>query len=99
MKYTVKSGQDILDVCVQKFGDVETGLFKMFEDNTTLNLNSNLVSGQEITLNNENLGIIKVKTFFENLKFNVNNADELQLSINVGGFDSGFSNGFNNQTL
>ena len=99
MIYTVKSGQDLLDLSIQEFGDIESGLFQILADNPSLNLGSSLASGQKLTLNNENIGVVSVKNYFESRNFNINNADALQLSTNVGGFSGGFSNGFNNITL
>ena len=99
MEYITKDGQDIIDVTIQNFGDLETGLFSMFASNPGIGLNSNLTSGQKITLNNEKSGLIKEKTYFKQRKFVVNNADETQLSVTIGSFNSAFNTAFDNENI
>lgn len=99
MEYKVKEGQDIIDVTIQNFGDLETGLFSMFTSNPGIGLNTNLTSGQKITLNNENSGLIKEKTYFKQRNFVINNADETQLAVSIGAFNSAFNTAFDNANI
>jgi hypothetical protein len=99
MEYTSKNGQDIIDITIQNFGNIESGLFEMLTDNPGVNLNTNLTPGQKLTLNNENVGLIREKQYFKQRIFVINNADELQLNTQIGGFNSDFNNDFNNKTL
>lgn len=99
MKYTTKSGQDIIDVTIQHFGDLETGLFELIKSNPGTGLNSNLNSGDILTLNNENVGLIQEKNYFKQRNFVVNNADLSQISTTYGDFNDDFNNDFLNNTL
>ena len=99
MEYLAKEGQDIIDVTIQNFGDLESGLFELLGSNPELNLNSNLSSGLKLTLNNEKIGLIKEKQYFKQRIFVINNADESQLQTAIGEFGVGFNNDFNNQNL
>lgn len=99
MEYTIKNGQDIIDITIQNFGDLETGLFSMFTSNPGIGLNSNLTSGQKLTLNNENIGLTKEKTYFKQRNFVINNADESQLTISIGAFSKAFNTAFDNANI
>lgn len=98
-KYTIQSGQDIFDVAIQNFGDIETGLFQMLTDNdltlNSLTINREFISGREITLNNENAGVIKTKDYFKQRNFTVNNADLDYINLSLGDFGSDFNFDFN----
>lgn len=96
MEYISKSGQDLIDISVEKFGSIEDGLFQILEDNPTLNLNTIPKSGQIIEVNNKNAGISQIKTYFKQKIFTVNNADESRLTASVGDFGNDFSNDFFN---
>lgn len=99
MEYMVKDGQDIIDVTIQQFGDIESGLFELFSANDGIGLNSTLGSGQKLTINNENLGLIREKTYFKQRNFVINNADETIVTTTLGDYNSDFSSDFNNITL
>lgn len=92
MKYTPTNGQDVFDVSLQHFGDIETGLFSIVKDNN-LALSSENLFGKNLTLNNDNLGVRKIKDFFSNIKFTINNSDELTFSP-IGDFNNDFNNDF-----
>ena len=57
----VKDGQNILDVCLQAFGSLEQ-LFILLNDNDLV-VNNILRSGQDLTINNENIGDELIKNF------------------------------------
>ena len=99
MEYLSKEGQDIIDISIQNFGDIESGLFSIIASNQNVGLNTNIQPNQKFTLNNENIGLITEKTYFANRSFVINNADETQLSTSIGEFGSGFDNSFNNKTI
>lgn len=99
MEYTIKSGQDIFDVSIQHFGDIETGLFAILKDNSiglnAVGLDREYIASRTLTLNNENAGVIKVKNLFKNLNFVVNNADETYNNLSLGDFGPDFNFDFN----
>lgn len=99
MEYIVKDGQDIIDVTIQNFGDLESGLFELFSGNNGIGLNSTLSSGQKLTTNNENIGLIREKTYFRQRSFVINNADETIVTTTLGDYNDDFSSDFNNITL
>jgi len=98
MEYKAKSGQDLFDVCLQNYGSIEEGLFDLIETND-LTLNSELSSGQQLTLNNENAGLVEVKDFFENNTFIINNADEEQIAGTGGAYNYDFGSDFDNTEI
>ena len=70
----VQEGQNIFDVVLQEFGELEQlGLF--LSDNTALTINDELFSGQEVEINSENIGDVDVKTKYTRLNFITNNKD------------------------
>lgn len=98
MEYFVKSGQNIFDVCVQNFGDIESGLIDLITSNK-IGISDILVSGQKLVVNNENAGIPKNIDFFRNRNFVVNNADENDIGTIVGDFNVDFGNDFFNNSI
>jgi len=70
----VQEGQNIFDIVLQEFGELEQ-IGQFMADNSTLSINDELVSGQEVEINSENLGNIDVKTKFIKLSFVTNNKD------------------------
>lgn len=92
MKYTPQNGQDIFDVLLQNFGDIESGLFPTLKTNG-LNINTRTLFGEELTLNNEGVGVEKVKNYFLTSNFTTNNSDELTF-IKFGDFNSDFNKDF-----
>jgi len=70
----VQEGQNIFDVVLQEFGELEQiGLF--LADNSVLTINDELVSGQEVEINSDNIGNIDVKTKYIRTNFITNNKD------------------------
>lgn len=88
----VKNGQDIFDVVLQEFGTLDN-LGQFITDNG-LSINDYISSGQELTINNENTGELRVKNSFEKANFVVMNADEEQLATTIGAFNGDFNNDF-----
>ena len=64
------------------------------ESNPTLTLNSNIASGQEITVNNENLGDVIVRDFFVKRNFTVVNIDEVGLFTALGEYNEDYNNDY-----
>ena len=73
-KHIVSEGQDIFDVTLQRFGDVEN-LFDMLDDNENFTLNSALNSKDEIIIDNVDLGEVTIKEFYRRRDIPVVNAD------------------------
>ena len=99
MEYTIKSGQDIFDVVIQNFGDIETGLFPTLTANALglnkITLARGYVTNRTLTINNENTPDNKVRNFFKQRNFNLNNADEDYYSLTPGDFGNDFNFDFN----
>ena len=73
----VKKGQNILDVCLERFGTLEE-LFTLLDAND-LTLNSKLQSGQELTVTTTNIGDEDVKNFviLKDISYNNSQSDGL----------------------
>lgn len=99
MTHTTTEGQDLIDVTIQNYGDLETGLFKLLADNSAIDINTTIQSGDELKINNEELGETQVIQYYQNRDFVVNNADEQQLNTVLGAFNNAFNNAFDNITL
>ncbi len=99
MDYTIKSGQDIFDVVIQNFGDIETGLFPTLTANSLglnkITLAREYVTNRTLTLNNEETPDNKVRNYFKQRNFNLNNADEEYYSLSLGDFGTDFNFDFN----
>ena len=93
MTHTVTNGQDIFDVVLQRYGDMENA-FDMLALNPGLNIDGFIQSGDEIEFNNDELGIINIKERFTLTNFVVMNADEELLSETVGDFNNDFNNDY-----
>lgn len=91
-KHIVSEGQDIFDVTLQRFGDIEN-LFDMLDGNENFNLNSSLKSADEIIIDNENKGEITVKEFYRRRDFPVVNADEETFS-GLGDYNNDYNNDY-----
>jgi hypothetical protein len=89
-----KENQNIWDITLQEFGDVEY-LFTLLEDNS-LNINSKLRSGQNITINNSGVGNNDIKNFYNLRRLNVSNNQEYAMPPNIGG---DYNNDYNNDYL
>ncbi len=84
----IRSGQSIIDVCLQNFGTVEN-LFDLLSDNK-LNLDSKLKSGQEIQINTIKKGNETIKRTFQLNGIFVTNSQ-----IQAGAFSNDFGSDFN----
>lgn len=94
MQNNVLSGQNIWDIALQEFGDIEY-VGNLISDNN-LSFNSKLQSGQQITINNSNIGNNNIKNLFifSGLKLNNNQTEAMPPSI--GG---DYNNDYNNDYL
>ena len=94
-QHTVRKGQDILDVSIEKFGTAEN-FFTIVSDNG-LTVEQALISGQVLEVSSEEDGEIQNKAFFRLNGISVVNADEALLqgggNSNVA-FNDDFSNDF-----
>jgi len=89
----VENNQNIFDVALQEFGSLEE-TFKMLSDNN-LTFNSKLQSGQELIINNAELGDNNVKNFVTLQKITYNNDQGLFVPPLVAGdFNSDFNQDF-----
>jgi hypothetical protein len=95
VKHIISEGQTAIDVSIQHFGDIETGLFQVLTDNN-ISLNETLNSGVQLTINNEQPGDAKSVQYFKNRNFTIINAEQSELIISGGDFNNDFSNDFNN---
>lgn len=90
----VKSGQNIWDVALQEFGDIEQ-VFTLINDND-LNLNFKLQSNQIITINNSNVGNENIKNFYKFSALNLNNYQTEAMPPNIGGdYNNDYNNDYN----
>ncbi len=92
MTEKVNEGQDILDISLQYFGDIEN-LFDIFTDNPSLTLNSNLTFAQDVEINNADKGIIANKEFFRKNNFVVINLAENEIAT-LGDYNIDFNNDY-----
>lgn len=73
-KLKVQEGQNIFDVVLQTFGELEQiGVF--LSDNPLLSINDELTSGQEVVINSDNIGNNDIKARFIKINFVTNNKD------------------------
>jgi len=94
MKYTVQSGQSVVDVTIQLYGTIEK-LVDFLNDNN-LGLNSKLKSGQVVEYD-EDEGNEKAKKTITVEKLNFNNNQQTLSEAGITGGD--FNNDFNNDYL
>jgi hypothetical protein len=94
-KHKVEFGQDIYDVVLQHYGTLDN-VNDFLELNPTLTISTILTAGQEVFINNENLGKTKEKLYFKNRTFTVMNADESDIFEERGDFNDDFNDDFNN---
>ena len=71
MALKVLEGQNLFDIQTQEFGSLED-LFVMLNDND-LSINAKLISGQELTINKDNVGDEDVKKFVVLKNITMNN--------------------------
>ena len=73
-KYIVQEGQNIYDIAVQEYGDLEQ-LFTIFVKNPEININTDLTALQELNIDAIGQGNEDVKTDFNRTNYITNNAD------------------------
>lgn len=95
--HIVENGQDIFDVCIQQYGTLD--LLDQFLEENNLSINDFLIIGQELTINNENVGNLRVKNSYQNTNFVVMNADEDALATTVGAFNGDYNDDFGTDLL
>lgn len=94
-KHKVEFGQDVFDVVLQHYGTLDN-VQDFLDINPTLTISTPLIAGQEVLINNENLGRNKEKLFFKNRSFTVMNSDASDIAEEHGDFNDDFNDDFNN---
>lgn len=94
-KHKVEFGQDIFDIVLQYYGTLEN-VNDFLSLNEGLTISTQLSAGDEVFVNNENLGKTKEKLYFKNRSFTVMNADESDVFENKGDYNDDFNDDFNN---
>jgi hypothetical protein len=90
----VSSGQNIWDVALQEFGDIEQ-VFTFIADND-LNLNFKLKPSQNIIINNSGIGNNDIKNLFKFSKIILNNDQTEAMPPNIGGdYNNDYNNDYN----
>lgn len=92
--YNSKNNQDNFDIVLQWFGDLEQ-TWKFLRDND-LNINDKVQIGSELIINNENLGDLQSKDFYQKRNFIVMNADLDDITTTTGDFNNDFNNDYLN---
>ena len=91
----VQEGQNLNDITVQEFGDIEFK-FRLLEDNNLSN-SSKLQAGQELLINNLNLGNKDIKDYIYLKNLKLNNAQNEKTPEGYGGYiPPGLGGGVNN---
>jgi len=90
-RIAVGEGQDIFDVALQFFGDIEN-IFDIFADNPEVDLNTTFAFGQEIDINAEGKGIVLNKEFFTRNESVLVNDEEGAGSL--GDYNDDYNNDF-----
>lgn len=70
-KYTIREGQSLFDIALQEFGAVD-GVFRILADNPGLELNSNIVAGESVLIDNSKSDDLAVKNHYLKTKYKVN---------------------------
>ena len=70
----IQEGQNIFDIVLQEFGTLEQ-LSQFLSDNSSIGINDDLISGQEVEINSINLGDEDIKARYIKLNFVTNNKD------------------------
>ncbi len=84
--YTV-NGQDVFDVVLQNYGDLEGGFENFVTANQALNVGAELIPGQKVAVNPSGVGDVLTKEFFENNASVLNNADPVNYAALVSNYD------------
>lgn len=71
---TVQEGQNILDVAIGQYGTLEA-LFSIFVSNPGLDINQDLVAGQQLVVDSDGVGDQEVKAVYSRISYITNNAD------------------------
>lgn len=96
-KVKVLKGQNIYDIALQCYGDVE-GVFQLMADNPTKinSLDAQLVAGDYLNLTDEKILKKEVVNYYKQLGKTINTGDETEVG---GDFNSDFNNDFNNNIV
>ncbi|WP_286747840.1 hypothetical protein [Roseivirga sp. UBA1976] len=71
-KYTVTSGQKLMDVALEVYGDI-TGIFKLLEDNPELiTVQDDLEGGQVLRIDSDKVVNKEIASYFSRTRQNVN---------------------------
>jgi len=93
MALSVLQGQNIFDICVQEFGNLEE-LFVLLLDNN-ISANEKLISGQELVINKTGVGNENVKDFVVLGKITMNNAQGLKVPpLLAGDYNGDYNNDY-----
>lgn len=88
-----QSGQSILDVCLQEYGTLEQ-LNKLLKDNG-LNFNSKLTEGQDIVIDNANVGDEDIKNMKQLQGITFNNGQDAMMPPNIAGdYNADYNNDY-----
>ena len=93
MDLKVLEGQNIFDIQTQEFGSLED-LFVLLNDND-LSINAKLISGQELTINKDNVGDEDVKKFVVLKNITMNNFQGQKVPpLLAGDYNSDYNNDY-----
>ena len=93
MIYTVKNNQSILDIALQKFGNLEY-LFEILSDNN-LDINQQLSSGMELSINPVGKGDETIKKYFSTKKITtVNGQVDPNIGLGFGDYGVDYANDY-----
>jgi len=93
-KHIVSSGQDLEDVCLQRYGTLES-FAQLLADNPQLSVNSNIASKDEILFDSNQSGVADIVGQFDRRVQIIVNSDEDTLGAAVGDWNDDFNNDFN----
>ena len=71
---SVQEGQNLFDVVLQEFGTLES-IGNFLADNPIIAINDELISGQKVVINSDNIGDSSIKQQFIRINFITNNKD------------------------
>ena len=90
----ISDGQNIWDIVLQEFGDIEK-IMTLIEDNN-LNFNSKLKSNQNIIINNSNIGNDNIKNLYKFSGLKLSNDQTEAMPPNIAG---DYNEDYNNDYL
>ena len=71
----IQEGQSLFDIVLQEFGTLDN-IGNFMADNPSILVNDEFFSGQEVTINSENIGDNDIKAKFIKINFVTNNKDD-----------------------